>query len=139
MPAVDETVDDAMSCLMSNPSVAYVVVMQRDAAPAQSAVARAMADPTRRRLVDVLVARGARNQRELGADLDLSRQAVAKHLQVLEAAGLVTTAWRGREKFHVVNVEPILAVAREWLSVFDAVAVSRAGRPASGDPQGARR
>ena len=61
-------------------------------------VFRALADPSRRRLLDSLNARNGQTLRELCSGLDMARQSVSKHLAVLEAAGLVTTVRRGREK-----------------------------------------
>jgi Helix-turn-helix domain len=63
-------------------------------------VLRALADPSRRRLLDSLNARNGHTLRELCADMEMARQSVSKHLGVLEAANLVTTLWRGREKLH---------------------------------------
>ena len=70
-------------------------------------VFRALADPSRRALLDALHARGGQSLRELGEGLEMSRQAVAKHLGVLETAGLVVTSWQGREKHHHLNAAPI--------------------------------
>ena len=60
-------------------------------------VFRALADPSRRRLLDSLNARSGQTLRELCAEMDMARQSVSKHLGVLEEANLVTTLWRGRE------------------------------------------
>ncbi|SBT66557.1 transcriptional regulator, ArsR family [Micromonospora sediminicola] len=78
-------------------------------------VFRALADPSRRRLLDRLNARNGQSLRELCAGLDMSRQSVSKHLAVLEAAGLVTTIRRGREKLHHLDAAPINAVADRWI------------------------
>ncbi len=80
---------------------------------------RALADPSRRRLLDSLNARGGQTLRELCAGLDMARQSVSKHLGVLEEAGLVTTLWQGREKLHFLNAEPINAIADRWMSQYD--------------------
>ena len=69
-------------------------------------VFRALADPSRRRLLDSLNARNGQTLRELCADMDMARQSVSKHLAVLEAANLVTTVRRGREKLHYLNAAP---------------------------------
>ncbi|GAA4736630.1 ArsR/SmtB family transcription factor [Actinomycetospora chibensis] len=82
-------------------------------------VFRALADPSRRALLDALHARGGQSLRELGEGLDMSRQAVAKHLGVLEAAGLVVTSWQGREKHHHLNAAPINDVADRWIRRYD--------------------
>jgi uncharacterized protein YndB with AHSA1/START domain/DNA-binding transcriptional ArsR family regulator len=82
-------------------------------------VFRALGDPSRRRLLDMLNARNGQTLRELCADLDMARQSVSKHLAVLEAANLVTTVWRGREKLHYLNAEPINAIADRWINQYD--------------------
>ena len=80
---------------------------------------RALADPSRRMLLDSLNGRGGQTLRELCSGLDMARQSVSKHLAVLEAANLVTTVRRGREKLHYLNAEPINAVAERWIDRFD--------------------
>jgi uncharacterized protein YndB with AHSA1/START domain len=82
-------------------------------------VFRALADPSRRRLLDRLNERDGQSLRELCADLDMARQSVSKHLAVLAEANLVTTAWRGREKLHHLNAEPINGIARRWIHRYD--------------------
>lgn len=77
-------------------------------------VLTALADPTRRALLDVLADTGQASATVLAARLPVSRQAVVKHLQVLEAAGLVTGARAGREVRYTVRPEPLDAAAR-WL------------------------
>ncbi|MCU1657786.1 MAG: putative transcriptional regulator [Pseudonocardiales bacterium] len=79
-------------------------------------VFKALADPSRRRLLDGLNANNGQSLRELCAGLDMARQSVSKHLAVLSAANLVTTVWRGREKLHYLNPEPINAIAERWIS-----------------------
>ncbi|MCG5436547.1 ArsR/SmtB family transcription factor [Micromonospora foliorum] len=80
---------------------------------------RALADPSRRRLLDRLNERNGQTLRELCDGLATTRQAVSKHLSVLEAANLVTTVRRGREKLHYLNAAPINAIADRWLSRYD--------------------
>ena len=75
-------------------------------------VLAALADPTRRALLDVLADAGQASATVLAARLPVSRQAVVKHLQVLEAAGLVTGARAGREVRYAVRPEPLDAAAR---------------------------
>ncbi|MET8484629.1 ArsR/SmtB family transcription factor [Streptomyces tendae] len=82
-------------------------------------VFKALADGSRRRLLDSLNARNGQSLRELCAGLDMARQSVSKHLAVLEAAGLVTAVRRGREKLHYLNAEPINAIADRWISRYD--------------------
>jgi uncharacterized protein YndB with AHSA1/START domain/DNA-binding transcriptional ArsR family regulator len=81
-------------------------------------VFRALADPNRRRLLDRLNERTGLTLRELCAGSGMARQSVSKHLAVLEAANLVSTVWRGREKLHYLNAEPINAIADRWISRF---------------------
>jgi uncharacterized protein YndB with AHSA1/START domain/DNA-binding transcriptional ArsR family regulator len=80
---------------------------------------RALADPSRRRLLDSLNARNGQTLRELCTDMDMARQSVSKHLAVLEAANLVTTLWRGREKLHYLNAAPINAISERWIDRYD--------------------
>jgi uncharacterized protein YndB with AHSA1/START domain/DNA-binding transcriptional ArsR family regulator len=82
-------------------------------------VFRALADPTRRWLLDSLNIRGGQTLRELCADTDMARQSVSKHLAVLEAAQLVTTMWRGREKLHYLNPAPINEISERWIDQYD--------------------
>ena len=74
-------------------------------------VFKALADPSRRMLLDSLNAHNGQTLRQLCAGLDMARQSVSKHLAVLEAAGLVTTVRRGREKLHYLNAAPISDIA----------------------------
>ena len=82
-------------------------------------VFRALADPGRRRLLDSLNTRSGQTLRELCADMDMARQSVSKHLAVLEAAQLVTTVWRGREKLHYLNPAPINEISERWIDQYD--------------------
>jgi uncharacterized protein YndB with AHSA1/START domain/DNA-binding transcriptional ArsR family regulator len=82
-------------------------------------VFKALADPGRRRLLDSLNARNGQSLRELCTELDIARQSVSKHLAVLEAANLVTTVRRGREKLHFLNPVPINAIADRWIGQYD--------------------
>jgi DNA-binding transcriptional ArsR family regulator/uncharacterized protein YndB with AHSA1/START domain len=79
------------------------------------AVFKALADPVRRQLLDRLQARNGQTLRELCDGLGLARQSVTKHLDVLEAANLVITEKRGREKLHYLNAEPINELADRWI------------------------
>src|ERR671911_485325 len=86
---------------------------------AMDEVFKALADASRRRLLDSLNARNGQSLRELCAGLDMARQSVSKHLAVLEAANLVTTVWRGREKLHYLNAAPINAIAERWITRYE--------------------
>lgn len=81
-------------------------------------VFKALADASRRQLLDSLNAHKGQSLRELCAELDMARQSVSKHLAVLEAANLVITMWHGREKWHYLNAEPINAIADRWISQY---------------------
>ena len=80
---------------------------------------KALADPTRRRLLDRLHRTPALTLNELCAHLRISRQAVTKHLSILLGAHLVVTRWRGREKLHYLNPAPLHAVYDRWIRKFD--------------------
>jgi len=82
-------------------------------------VFRALADPTRRRLLDNLNGRSGLTLRELCTDTGMARQSVSKHLTVLEAAQLITTVRRGREKLHYLNPAPIHAISERWINQYD--------------------
>src|SRR5579863_10700191 len=81
-------------------------------------VFKALADPTRRFLLDRLFARDGRTLTELEADLEMTRFGVMKHLKQLEEAGLVVTKRRGREKLHFLNPVPIRLVHDRWVSKY---------------------
>jgi uncharacterized protein YndB with AHSA1/START domain/DNA-binding transcriptional ArsR family regulator len=86
---------------------------------AMDEVFRALADPSRRRLLDSLNRESGQTLRELCGGLEMARQSVSKHLAVLAAAGLVSTVWRGREKLHYLNAAPIAEIAQRWISAYD--------------------
>src|ERR1700712_1907766 len=81
-------------------------------------VFKALADPTRRGLLDALFERDGQSLSELEGRLPMSRFGVMKHLKVLEEAGLVTTRRRGREKLHHLNPVPIRLVHDRWVSKY---------------------
>src|SRR5258705_11787958 len=81
-------------------------------------VFKALADPTRRFLLDRLFARDGRTLTELESELEMTRFGVMKHLRVLEDAGLVVTRRAGREKLHFLNVVPIRLVHGRWIDKF---------------------
>ena len=83
------------------------------------AVFRALADPNRRQLLDSLHARNGQTLGELCGHMDMTRQAVTKHLAILEEANLIATAWRGREKLHFINPVPINEIAERWIGKFE--------------------
>jgi len=99
--------------LIGNLLVAYTRGVTMDAA------FRALADASRRRLLDRLNVRNGQTLRELSEGLGMSRQAVSKHLAVLEAAHLITVVRRGREKLHYLNPVPIQEVADRWIGRYE--------------------
>ncbi|MGW1784095.1 ArsR/SmtB family transcription factor [Streptomyces sp. NPDC002143] len=80
---------------------------------------RALADDTRRRLLDRLHERNGQTLGELCAHIDMARQSVTQHLAVLEAAGLVVTVRRGREKLHYLNPVPLHEIQERWIDKFE--------------------
>jgi DNA-binding transcriptional ArsR family regulator len=88
-------------------------------------VFKALADPSRRLLLDRLRANNGQTLTELAEHLDrMSRQAVTKHLGVLEAANLVVTVWRGREKLYYLNPVLIHEIARRWIGEYEKTRVA---------------
>jgi DNA-binding transcriptional ArsR family regulator len=83
------------------------------------AVFKALADPSRRLLLDRLHARNGQTLGELCQGLQMSRQAVTKHLRLLEKANLVAAKWSGREKLHYLNPVPIHEIAERWIGKFE--------------------
>lgn len=90
-------------------------------------VFRALADPSRRMLLDRLFNRGGQTLSALAADMPMSRQAVTKHLAILEAANLVSVHWQGREKLHYLNPVPIGDIVRRWVGKFEDARVESLG------------
>lgn len=82
-------------------------------------VFKALANPTRRRLLDSLRARNGETLGTLCANLDMTRQAVTQHLKCLEQASLVATIWRGREKLHYLNPVPIHDIYTRWIKKYE--------------------
>ena len=88
------------------------------------AVFRALADASRRQLLDSLHANNGQTLGELCGGLDMTRQAVTKHLVILEEANLVSTQKRGREKLHFINPVPINEIAERWIGKFERTRLS---------------
>jgi DNA-binding transcriptional ArsR family regulator len=83
------------------------------------AVFRALADPSRRLLLDRLHAQNGQTLNELCEQMEMTRQAVTKHLAMLEEANLVATVRKGREKEHYLNPVPINEMAERWIGKFE--------------------
>ena len=83
------------------------------------AVFRSLADKSRRKLLDRLRARNGQTLSEMCEGLAMTRQAVTKHLTILEEANLITTEKRGREKLHYLNPVPINEIAERWIGKYE--------------------
>jgi DNA-binding transcriptional ArsR family regulator len=92
--------------------------------PDDDRVFKALADPTRRHLLDRLFQRDGRTLTELESELQMSRFGVMKHLRVLEQAGLVVTQRSGREKHHFLNPVPIRLIHDRWIDKYTEPRVS---------------
>ena len=82
-------------------------------------VFKALAAPERRLLLDRLRANNGQTLGQLCAHLEMTRQAVAKHLKLLEEATLVVAIWRGREKLHYLNPVPIHEISERWIGKYE--------------------
>jgi DNA-binding transcriptional ArsR family regulator len=82
-------------------------------------VFKALADPTRRALLDRLFQDNGLTLGDLCDRLDMSRQAVTKHLRILESSDLVVTIWRGREKLHYLNPVPLHQIVERWIGKYN--------------------
>ena len=85
----------------------------------QDKVFKALADPTRRKLLDLLHDRNGQTLGELCENLEMARQSATQHLDLLEAASLVTTVKRGREKLHFINPVPLHDIYERWVRKFE--------------------
>jgi uncharacterized protein YndB with AHSA1/START domain/DNA-binding transcriptional ArsR family regulator len=102
-----------------------------------SPVFKALADPTRRQLLDRLHERNGQTLGELCGSLAMARQSASQHLALLEAANLVSTVWHGREKLHYLNVVPLHEVQERWIDKFETprLRVLSAVRHAAEEPE----
>lgn len=82
-------------------------------------VFKALADPTRRRLLDLLHRENGQTLSALCEHMDMTRQAVTQHLQKLEEANLVAVVWQGREKLHYLNPVPLHEIHQRWIRKFE--------------------
>ncbi len=82
-------------------------------------VFKALADPTRRRLLDQLYQENGQTVTALCGHMDMTRQAVTQHLQLLEDANLVAVVWQGREKLHYLNPVPLHEIYVRWIGKFE--------------------
>jgi len=83
------------------------------------AVFKALADPTRRRLLDQLHRDNGQTLTALSEHMDMTRQAVTQHLQLLIDANLIAVVWRGREKLHYLNPVPLYEIQDRWINKFE--------------------
>lgn len=82
-------------------------------------VFKALGDPTRRRLLDLLCEQNGQTLGQLCEHLDMARQSATQHIGILVEACLVTTVWRGREKLHFINPVPLHEVYERWVRKFE--------------------
>jgi DNA-binding transcriptional ArsR family regulator len=82
-------------------------------------VFKALADPGRRHLLDLLHRENGQTLMALCEHMDMSRQAVTQHLRLLEEANLVTIVWQGREKLHYLNPVPLHEIHARWIAKFE--------------------
>lgn len=101
-----------------------MVTYLRDVDDELGSVFKALADPTRRFLLDLLFLRDGRTLTELESELEMTRFGVMKHLKVLEDANLVVTRRSGREKLHFLNPVPIRQIHNRWIDKFTEQSVS---------------
>jgi len=87
--------------------------------PVMNAVFKALADESRRKLLDELHRDNGQTLTRLCTHLDMTRQAVTKHLGILEAANLVVTVWHGREKLHYLNPAPLHEIYDRWIGKYE--------------------
>lgn len=97
----------------------FACICARQVGEHEDRVFKALADPGRRRLLDALRDRNGQTMNEMAQHLQMSRQAVAQHLSVLEGAGLVTIVWRGRSKLHYLNPVPLFEISQRWIRSFE--------------------
>jgi DNA-binding transcriptional ArsR family regulator len=91
----------------------------REHPPDDDLLFKALADPSRRRLLDLLHEHDGRTLNELCEHMDMSRQGVTQHLDLLEAANLLATVRRGREKLHFLNPVPLQSIYGRWIAKFE--------------------
>jgi DNA-binding transcriptional ArsR family regulator len=84
-----------------------------------NAVFKALADPSRRKLLDELRKTNGQTLNELCEHLEMTRQAVTKHLVLLEKANLIAVVWRGREKLHYLNPMPLHEIYERWIGKYE--------------------
>lgn len=99
----------------------HILIAMANASDVNNAdkVFKALADPGRRRLLDALHADNGQTLSALCLHMDMTRQAVTQHLNLLEEANLVVVVWQGREKLHYLNPVPLHAVYSRWVQKFE--------------------
>ncbi|MCW7505509.1 ArsR/SmtB family transcription factor [Leptospira paudalimensis] len=80
---------------------------------------KAMADPNRRKVLDLLFSKNGQTLTQLCEKLDMQRQSASQHIEILVKANLVTVVWKGREKLHFLNPVPIYEVYERWVRKFE--------------------
>src|ERR1700733_4673459 len=106
-----------IACLLFRQATTCVLDMAER--PDTDVLFKALADPSRRKLLDLLHAHDGRTLNDLCEHLDMTRQGVTQHLDLLEAANLITTVRRGREKLHFLNPVPLQEIYERWIAKFE--------------------
>src|SRR5215471_17715839 len=108
-------------CLYSRQVIPCLFISEAHMAERRDAdiLFKALADPSRRKLLDLLHAHDGRTLSELCEHLNMTRQGVTQHLDVLEAANLVATVRQGREKLHFLNAVPLQEIYERWIAKFE--------------------
>jgi DNA-binding transcriptional ArsR family regulator len=99
--------------------IVHPVLGHRQGELAIDKVFKALADPGRRRLLDLLHRENGQTLTSLCEHMDMTRQAVTQHLQLLEDANLVAIVWHGREKLHYLNPVPLHEIHARWIAKFE--------------------
>ncbi|WP_218044359.1 ArsR/SmtB family transcription factor [Kiloniella laminariae] len=93
--------------------------LAKDAGKNEDKVFKALADPSRRKLLDLLCEENGQTLNQLCEHLNMARQSTTQHIAILEAANLLSTVRRGREKLHFINPVPLHAVYERWVRKFE--------------------
>jgi DNA-binding transcriptional ArsR family regulator len=95
------------------------MMMQKAGPMDDDRVFKALGDPTRRRVLDLLFDQNGQTLGQLCENLEMARQSASQHLEILVQANLVSTVWRGREKLHFINPVPLHEVYERWVRKFE--------------------
>ncbi|SIT35939.1 Transcriptional regulator, ArsR family (modular protein) [Paraburkholderia piptadeniae] len=116
--ANDQLDMQAIACLLFMQEITCISPFMAER-PDDNLLFKALADPSRRKLLDLLHAHDGRTLNDLCEHMDMTRQGVTQHLDLLEAANLVATVRRGREKLHFLNPVPLQEIYERWIAKFE--------------------